>query len=237
MADTQDVQQLKRRARRRLVGAIALVLLLVIVPPMIMDLEPRPVTSDLTVEIPSQAGGQVRTPPPASPAPSLVPIAPTERATGTAASPPGTSAGQTDRGANEKVGKAASKAELKSESKVEEKAASDKSEPKRTSPLATATVDPRVAKEAQRAEAALKGEAYVVPLGAYADPDNVKQLQAKLARAGVKSYTEPVKAGSSVQTRVAAGPYATRDEAERARQKLASLKGLGVVPGTITTRQ
>jgi DedD protein len=232
MADTQDVQQLKRRARRRLVGAIALVLLLVIVPPMIMDLEPRPVTSDLTVEIPSQASGQVRTPPPASPATT----APTERTAESAASPPGASAGQPDRGASETVAKAASKPEPK----AEEKAGSDKSqskpESKRTSPLATATVDPRVAKEAQRAEAALKGEAFVVPLGAYADPDNVKQLQAKLARAGVKSYTEPVKAGSSAQTRVAAGPYATRDEAERARQKLASLKGLGVVPGTITTR-
>jgi DedD protein len=236
MADTQDVQQLKRRARRRLVGAIALVLLLVIVPPMIMDLEPRPVTSDLTVEIPSQASGQVRTPPPASQASTPASIAPTERAAETAASPPGGSAGQPDRAANDKVAKAASKAEPKPEPKVEEKAGSDKSESKRTSPLATATVDPRVAKEAQRAEAALKGEAYVVPLGAYADPDNVKQLQAKLARAGVKSYTEPVKAGTSAQTRVAAGPYATRDEAERARQKLASLKGLGVVPGTITTR-
>ncbi|MGB8434279.1 MAG: SPOR domain-containing protein [Burkholderiales bacterium] len=236
MADTQDVQQLKRRARRRLVGAIALVLLLVIVPPMIMDLEPRPVTSDLTVEIPSQASGQVRTPPPASPAPSKAPMAPTERAAETAASPPRASAGQPDRGTSEKVARAASKAEPKPAPNVEEKARSDNSESRRTSPLATATVDPRVAKDAQRAESALKGEAFVVPLGAYADPDNVKQLQAKLARAGVKSYTESVKAGASAQTRVAAGPYATRDEAERARQKLASLKGLGVVPGTITTR-
>jgi DedD protein len=204
-------------------------LLLVIVPPMIMDLEPRPVTSDLTVEIPSQTSGQVRTPPPAPSVPSQTSV---ERAAETAAAPSGASAGQPDRGASEKVAKATSKAEPK----VEEKAGSDKSESKRTSPLATATVDPRVAKEAQRAEAALKGEAYVVPLGAYADPDNVKQLQAKLERAGVKSYTEPVKGSSSAQTRVAAGPYATRDEAERARQKLASLKGLGVVPGTITTR-
>jgi DedD protein len=233
MADTKDVQQLKRRARRRLVGAIALVLLLVIVPPMIMDLEPRPVVSDLTVEIPSQASGEVRTPPPAASSA----IASAERAAGAAEASSSASAGEPDRAATgEKAAKAASKAEPK----AEEKAGSDKSdskpETKRSSPLATATVDPRAAKEAQRAESLLKGEAYVVPLGAYADPDNVKQLQAKLARAGVKSYTEPVKGSSSAQTRVAAGPYATRDEAERARQKLASLKGLGVVPGTITTR-
>ncbi|MCZ7565102.1 MAG: SPOR domain-containing protein [Burkholderiales bacterium] len=76
----------------------------------------------------------------------------------------------------------------------------------------------------------------MVPLGAYANPDNVKQLQAKLARAGVKSFTEPVKSGATAQTRVAAGPYASRAEAERARDRLAALKDLGVVPGTVTTR-
>jgi len=208
MADTQEVRELKRRARRRLVGAIALVLFLVIVPPMIMDLEPKPVTTDLNVEIPSPASGEVRTPPPAPP-PAEEPAA----------------AVQSDRSAADKSEKAA-------------KPDADASKPKRTSPLATSTVDPRKAKEAQRVEAILKGEgAFVVPLGAYANPDNVKQLQAKLARAGVKSYTEPVRGTTTSQTRVAAGPFSTREEAERARQKLASLKGLGVVPGTITTRQ
>ncbi len=216
MADTQEVQELKRRARRRLVGAIALVLFLVIVPPMIMDLEPKPVTTDLNVEIPSPASGEVRTPPPA-PIAKIEPAPPAEA--------PAAAAQQSDRSAADKSDKAA-------------KPEAEASKPKRTSPLATSTVDPRKAKEAQRVEAILKAEpAFVVPLGAYANPDNVKQLQAKLARAGVKSYTEPVKGTTTSQTRVAAGPFSTREEAERARQKLASLKGLGVVPGTITTRQ
>lgn len=218
MADTQDVQQLKRRARRRLVGAIALVLLLVIVPPMIMDLEPRPVTTDLTVEIPSQSSGQVRTPPPA-------PVAATEHAAGVAKAPTGRSSEQTDQPTAEKAAKSEPKAEP------------GKTDSKRSSPLEVATVDPRRAKDTQRAEAILKGEAFIVPLGAYSDLDNVKQLQAKLTRAGVNSYSEPVKGSSSAQTRVAAGPFATREDAEKARQKLASLKGLGVVPGIITTRQ
>lgn len=217
MADTQDVQLLKRRARRRLVGAIALVLLLVIVPPMVMDLEPRPVTTDLSVEIPSQTSGKVKTPPPA-------PIAAANGGTGAVEAPATDAPPQSKKGAD---------ATAKPMPKVDP----GKAEAKRPSPLEVATVDPRRAKEAQRAEAILQGEAFVVPLGAYSDPVNVKQLQAKLTRAGVKSYTEPVKGSSSAQTRVAAGPFATRDEAERARQKLASLKGLGVVPGTITTRQ
>jgi len=224
MADTQDVQQLKRRARRRLVGAIALVLLLVIVPPMVMDLEPRPVTTDLTVEIPSQTRGEVKTPPPVPSSP--VPIATADRAAKASASEPSE---QTDRAV---AGKAAHSA---SESVPESKP--DKAKSKPTSPLAVATVDPRQAREAQRAESILKGGAFVVPLGAYSNPANVKQLQAKLTRAGVKSYAEPVKGSASAQTRVAAGPFATRDEAEKARKKLVSLKGLGVVPGTITTRQ
>ena len=49
---------LKRRARRRLVGAIALVLLVVIVLPVILDQEPKPVRHDLTVQIPSQDAGR-----------------------------------------------------------------------------------------------------------------------------------------------------------------------------------
>jgi DedD protein len=226
MADTQEVQQLKRRARRRLVGAIALVLFLVIVPPMLMDLEPKPVTTDLTVEIPNQLSGDVKTPPPA----------PVAKAEATADAPKGPSGGPSATAATEMAGKA-EKAGQPDKSEKPAKAEADDSKSKRTSPLATATVDARKAKEAQRVESILKGDAFVVPLGAYANPENVKQLQSKLARAGVKSYTEPVKGASSAQTRVAAGPFATREEAEQARQKLASLKGLGVVPGVITTRQ
>jgi DedD protein len=229
MADTQEVQQLKRRARRRLVGAIALVLFLVIVPPMLMDLEPKPVTTDLTVEIPSQPGGQVKTPPPAQ-------VTKAEPTADAATSPSG---GSSASAATEKAAKAekTEPAEQADKSEQPAKAAADESKSKHASPLATATVDPRKAKEAQRVESILKGNAFVVPLGAYSNPENVKQLQSKLARAGVKSYTEPVKGASSAQTRVAAGPFATREEAEQARQKLASLKGLGVVPGVITTRQ
>ena len=46
--------QLKKRARRRLVGAIALALLAVIILPMVMDSEPRPLSQDIQVRIPSQ---------------------------------------------------------------------------------------------------------------------------------------------------------------------------------------
>lgn len=53
MADSQDVNALKRRGRRRLVGAIALVLAAVIVLPMVFDQEPRN-APPVSVRIPNE---------------------------------------------------------------------------------------------------------------------------------------------------------------------------------------
>jgi DedD protein len=58
----------KKRARRRLVGAVALVLAAVVGLPMILDSEPKPVTDDIAIDIPSKdkrtQGGTVRNAPP-----------------------------------------------------------------------------------------------------------------------------------------------------------------------------
>ena len=62
--------QLKKRARRRLVGATALALLAVIVLPMVMDREPRPPTQDIQVRIPNPDSATL--PPLQPPAPSPV---------------------------------------------------------------------------------------------------------------------------------------------------------------------
>ncbi len=44
----------KKRARRRLVGAVALVLAVVIGLPMILDSEPKPLPDDIAIQIPSK---------------------------------------------------------------------------------------------------------------------------------------------------------------------------------------
>src|SRR5207244_574724 len=54
MADAQDVDSLKRRGRRRLVGAVALVLLAVIFLPMVFDPEPRRPAPPVSVRIPGE---------------------------------------------------------------------------------------------------------------------------------------------------------------------------------------
>lgn len=52
--EQQDVETLKRRGRRRLVGAVALILAAVIVLPMVFDPEPRGSGSSVSVRIPPE---------------------------------------------------------------------------------------------------------------------------------------------------------------------------------------
>ncbi|WP_374245724.1 SPOR domain-containing protein [Zoogloea sp.] len=56
MADNDSQIDLKKRARRRLVGSAALALAAAIVLPMVMDHEPRPPSQDVQIRIPSQEG-------------------------------------------------------------------------------------------------------------------------------------------------------------------------------------
>lgn len=69
MAEPQhDVDALKRRGRRRLVGAVALVLAAVIVLPMVFDPEPRPTVPPVSVRIPGEDEAPFKPkPPPARP--------------------------------------------------------------------------------------------------------------------------------------------------------------------------
>src|SRR5574343_912124 len=52
----QEQQELKRRARRRLIGSVALTLAAVVTLPVIMDHEPRTQAQDDQIRFPSQEG-------------------------------------------------------------------------------------------------------------------------------------------------------------------------------------
>ena len=52
--EQQDVETLKRRGRRRLVGAVALVLAAVVILPMVFDPEPKSTQTPVTVKIPAE---------------------------------------------------------------------------------------------------------------------------------------------------------------------------------------
>ncbi len=67
-------------------------------------------------------------------------------------------------------------------------------------------------------------------MGAFANPEPVI---AKLAQAKLRYYTESVATAKGTVTRVRAGPFATKAEAEKA---IGTLKGLGLSPGAVSNK-
>ncbi|MGW8183322.1 MAG: SPOR domain-containing protein [Burkholderiales bacterium] len=72
--------QLKRRARRRLIGAIVLVTAMVVLLPMVLDTEPKPSGEEVAVRIPSPGSGTFSPKLPESPAPQTESKAPPPQA-------------------------------------------------------------------------------------------------------------------------------------------------------------
>jgi DedD protein len=209
MAESEEALQLKRRARRRLIGAIALVTFVVIILPLVLDKEPGPAGPPLSVQIPDQgATGFNSGAVPALPAAPVVPVP--EKKAGTAAAgskplPARSAPAANAEHAARKAGSTTASAAAKENDKAEE----------------------------LRARAALNDQSWVVALDAFSDEKNVKQLGTKLSAAGVKFYTEPVKTSKGKLTRVRAGPFATREAAEKVRAKL---NAMGLKPGAVTSQ-
>ena len=88
-------------------------------------------------------------------------------------------------------------------------------------------------KESAKSSERPKKETFMVPLGAFTNSDNAKQVQDKAASAGVKSYSERVRLPQGEQTRVRAGPFTSREAAEKARDRL---KALGLEVGQVAQR-
>ena len=223
MADNPDATLLKRRARRRLIGAIALVLFVAIVVPILLDQERKPVTTqELTLQIPGQEAGRFNTrvlPPLSAPAAmaekqEAAPLRPQPQEKGAEAS-------KSESQPAESKASEPRRTEPQSAAKSEVKTAAVKSPPKES---------PRSDDEARRAQALLNGQAYIVPLGTFANPDNAKRVQEKATAAGIKNYAENLK---GEEKRVRAGPFDTRDAAEKARDKL---KALGLPVGSVAQR-
>jgi DedD protein len=217
--------QLRGKARRRLVGAIALVLVISAVLPMVLDNKPKPASQDIAIDIPKQdavgfapaappIGSVVVPPPPAvqpTPViPSPVAVVPAEKPAAEAPPKP-TAAKPVEKAVEEPAAKPADKPAEKSPAKSEK--------PQDKKPAADKPV-----KADKPAEPAKNG-GFVVQLGAFSNAENAKQLQSKLAANRIKVYSDTLKSPSGDKVRVRAGPYASREEADKA---LAKIKQLGL---------
>ena len=228
MAESDETLQLRRRARRRLVGAIALVTFVIIILPLILDKEPGPAGPPLSVQIPSQDSGSFNTrvvPPVPSSAEKSGEIS-AVRADAPAAkaetAPPRAEIAPTPARADAATAKTDT-----ATAKTEEPAAKAQT---KAAPAPSRPVDQA---EEVRALAALGDRVWIVSLDAFSNEKNVKQLRAKLSAAGIKSYTEPVKTSKGELTRVRAGPFANKDAAEKARSKLVAM---GLRPAAVASQ-
>jgi DedD protein len=193
-AQTEDELNLRRKARRRLIGAFALTLAVVVILPMVLDSEPKPTGKDIDLRIPSpdKVG-------------EFVPGAAVSELAGT--TPPVTSAiGSTPVPPASPV--------------IAEPAQAHDANKPPAAPVQQAT--PGKAPSHQPAESHKTAEAggtdqtgsaegFVAQTGAYTNQKTAKQELSKLKKWGFKAYTE--KSGDMIRVRV--GPYADRDKAEK----------------------
>lgn len=252
--DDNDAQlPLKKRARRRLVGAIFFVSVVAVVLPMVMDHEPRQAVQDVEIRIPGQdekpfapkfAAAPVEKAPekavekpvvmPSDKPPSAAPDAkPTARVLEVVKD-----SKPADKPADKPSEKPAPKPEKTPEKTAEKPAAkaADKAaekladKPKEDAKRAAAILagQPADAKGADGKPAAKAGE-YLVLIGAFSNEANVKTLKTKLSEQGIKTFSEPLDTPQGKKTRVRAGPFPNREAAEKALEKMQRIGVSGVV--------
>ncbi|MGB8517580.1 MAG: SPOR domain-containing protein [Gallionella sp.] len=210
---TDEEVNLRRKLRRRLIGAAALMLAVVVILPMVLDNEPKATGEDIDLRIPapdkvsefvpgkvteeiasaSEVMSAVATVNPvasevaAPPLPPSLPItkaAPVQSAVETAPAPV---------------------AEKKPDAKKI-------SEPVKVAPPKHEAVTPA---QATPDKASSTGE-FVAQVGAYSNSDTAQHELAQLKSWGFKAYTEKI--GDKIRVRV--GPYAERDKAEKVQHLL-----------------
>ena len=208
-------QEIKKRARRRLVGSIALVILAAIVLPIMMDHEPHSSVQDIQVTIPDRnvAAGMAR----GAPASETI-TAPLDDA-------PAVPAGAADKPAVPSTmplpGAPASPATA-SDAPVSPPAAAVAPAPARPVAPAPRPAVPSAEEEA-RVKAILSGqtppprpEAFVIQIGAFSDASKATRLAAELKAKGFPAYTELV----GGVTRVRVGPINGRSAADASAARL-----------------
>lgn len=201
---TEEELQLRKRARRRLIGAIALVAVVAAVLPMVLDTDPKPTSTEVNIQIPSP---DAKVAAPLKAEATSAKNAPSKAEPQSPPTPPVKGSETTVSATEEKSAPdpvAAKPAEKAPEKKAAEKKAAEK-----------------VNAEKALEKGAKPGPgSFYIQVTALAEADKAKSVQQQIAAAGVRAYTETVTVNGAKVTRVRAGPFATRDDAERARSQL-----------------
>jgi DedD protein len=204
------VDELQRRARRRLVGAIVLALAAAVILPLLLESDPKPLGDDVSIRIPPIDNGKF-----------INPLSPGKGAEGVAPRTPEPNPGgaptqkKTDPEAKPGTPPAARQADAT------------------TAPAPPAEIKPAAKTDAAPASADATATAggFVVQLGAFADAKAAADLATTLKGSGFTAYTEAVTTAQGAVQRVRVGPFVSRDAADAA---LAKLKAAGYGGAQVT---
>lgn len=214
----------KKRARRRLIGAIVLVLIVVVALPMVFDPEPNPELDQINIQIPSREQA-VTTPSVAPAAPVLaeagedgpapedleevvtVPATPAAPVATAPVAPPAVVTPPVQAPAAVKPVEPPKPA---AQPKVDESA------------RALAILEGRSVPAAAQKPAATGGK-FVIQVAALASQEKVTELRKKLSDAGIKSFTQKVATQAGERTRIRVGPFTGKEEAEKMRARINKL--------------
>jgi DedD protein len=120
--------------------------------------------------------------------------------------------------------KPAEKPAEKAAAKPEKPAAKDSADARRAAAI--------LAGQGSAPEAApAKAGEFVILIGAFANEENVRNLRAKLAEKNIRTYVEPLDTPGGRKTRVRAGPFPSREAADKALEKMKQVGISGVVAG------
>ncbi|VWB81875.1 SPOR domain-containing protein [Burkholderia lata] len=213
----------KQRARRRLVGAIALVVAAVIVLPMVLDSHPKPVTDDIAIDIPNRPAHQAVASRDDDTSDVQAGVAHDE--------PPASDVAVA--AAPAPAPKDADKPAAKPDTTTTASVTPPKPAPKPAAPVAKPAAPKPAPAAVANADAASPdssdasspsspaGARFAVQLGSFKDDATARSWATKLKSAGVPAYVEHRKqADGSTATLLRAGPFADRAAASAAIAKV-----------------
>jgi DedD protein len=196
---TSEASEIRRRGRRRLIGAIAIAVLLVVFVPMILDSETRTPRSGPSTDIPNKDKA-APLPPASAPLIPHKPLPPVTPAPSTVTPAPST---VTPAPSTVTPAKAGAQPVTPVETGAQPKTAPV------PSPVKAAPSPPSP-----------KLEGFAVQVGAFKDDEKLKEARERLAAAGVPHYTERRDTAGGGLTRLRAGPFPTREAADAALAKI-----------------
>ena len=221
----ESLEAMRKRARHRLIGAAALVLLGVVGFPLLFDSQPRPIDVNIAIEIPDKtkvaplaASPAVVSPPQSEPevakasaAERETVVVPAEEKAVVAADPIAPAPEKASPAPTKNLAPGAPKAQTNAAASVEGKAGPA---------------------EATKAQNLLDGKVpaapaatsrYTVQVGAFAEVQKARDARVTLEKAGFKTYTQVINNADGRRIRVRVGPFTDKAEADKAAEKIKSL--------------